>query len=84
MIGSNVLREAPLLPFIQPYFHSGKVWSLKEAVVIMGSAQLGFKVSDSEADMIVAFLHALTGRQPKVDHPLLPPNGPDTPKPVTK
>ena len=50
----------------------------------MGSAQLGMKVSDSEADMIVAFLHTLTGRQPKVEYPILPPNGVDTPKPVTK
>lgn len=68
----------------QPYFHSGKVWSLKEAVAIMGTAQLGFKVNDSEANLIVAFLQTLTGRQPKVDHPILPPNGTDTPKPVTK
>jgi len=68
----------------QPYFHSGKVWSLKEAVTVMGTVQLGFKVTDSEADLIVAFLQTLTGKQPKVDYPILPPNGPDTPKPVTK
>jgi cytochrome c peroxidase len=68
----------------QPYFHSGKVWTLREAVEIMGSAQLGMKVSDTEADMIVTFLHTLTGKQPKVEYPILPPNGGDTPKPVTK
>lgn len=78
---SPSLRNVALTP---PYFHSGKVWGLKEAVAIMGSSQLGLKVSDSEADLIVAFLYALTGRQPKIVYPILPPNGADTPKPVTK
>ncbi len=67
-----------------PYFHSGKVWKLKEAVAIMGSAQLGAKITDEEADTIIAFLHTLTGRQPKVDYPILPPNADGTPLPITK
>ena len=39
--------------------------SLKQAVGIMGSAQLGTKLTDAEEDAIVAFLHTLTGQQPK-------------------
>jgi len=65
-----------------PYFHSGKVWDLKEAVAIMGSVQLGMKLTDGEVDRIVDFLGALTGEQPEVVYPILPPNGPDTPRPV--
>lgn len=65
-----------------PYFHSGKVWDLKEAVAIMGSAQLGMDLTDVEVDRIVDFLGALTGEQPEVVYPILPPNGPDTPRPV--
>ena len=43
-----------------PYFHSGKVWDLKEAVSIMGSVQLGMKLTEGEVDSIVDFLGALT------------------------
>ncbi|WP_346657401.1 hypothetical protein [Bradyrhizobium monzae] len=37
-------------------FHSGQVWSLKQAVNVMANIQLGAKPSDSEANGIVAFL----------------------------
>jgi len=76
---SPSLRNIDLTP---PYFHSGKVWKLGDAVAIMGSAQLGIKLNDDEARKIVAFLGTLTGRQPKVEYPLLPPNSPTTPKPL--
>ncbi len=38
-----VFRAPPLrnITLTAPYFHSGKVWSLKDAVALMGSAQLG-------------------------------------------
>ena len=75
------LRNIDLTP---PFFHSGKVWKLADAVAIMGSAQLGIKLSDDEAAKIVAFLHALNGTQPKVEYPILPPGSDDTPKPRTK
>jgi cytochrome c peroxidase len=55
-----------------PYFHSGKVWDLKEAVGIMAASQLGAKLSDAEAESIVAFLGSLTGEQPHVIVPILP------------
>ncbi len=72
------LRNIELTP---PYFHSGKVWSLQEAVRIMGVAQLGAAITDAEADTIVAFLKTTTGVQPKVEHPILPAPTGQTPKP---
>lgn len=64
-----------------PYFHSGRAWSLKQAVSVMGNAQLGRNLSDQEVDSIVAFLDALTGRQPEVSYPILPPRTGKTPLP---
>jgi cytochrome c peroxidase len=66
-----------------PYFHSGKVWSLKQAVEIMGSSQLGTTLDDREAEAIVIFLKALTGRQPSISYPILPPPTMSTPRPDT-
>jgi len=65
-----------------PYFHSGKVWCLKEAVAIMGSAQLGINLSDADVLNIEAFLKATTGKQPQITYPILPPPTKTTPLPV--
>lgn len=65
-----------------PYFHTGVVWSLKEAVDIMGSSQFGIDLSDDESVAITAFLGSLTGKQPKVVYPLLPPSTDSTPRPA--
>ncbi|ACB93859.1 cytochrome-c peroxidase [Beijerinckia indica] len=65
-----------------PYFHSGKVWDLKEAVKIMGESQLGVTLSDAETGKIVDFLNSLTGRQPDVSIPVLPALAATTPHPV--
>ena len=67
----------------QPYFHSGKVWSLEEAVRVMGTSQLGAALSADEAKQIAAFLRSLTGRQPRVEYPVLPPSTDATPRPDT-
>ncbi|MDR1614766.1 MAG: cytochrome-c peroxidase [Campylobacteraceae bacterium] len=64
-----------------PYFHNGQIWSLKEATREMGSVQLGIKISDKEADMMVDFMHTLTGRKPVIIYPILPPSTENTPKP---
>jgi cytochrome c peroxidase len=64
-----------------PYFHTGQVWDLRQAVAIMGSAQLGMHLTDDEVDKITAFLSSLTGAQPQVTYPILPPSGPGTPRP---
>jgi cytochrome c peroxidase len=72
------LRNIALTP---PYFHSGKVWKLRDAVAIMGSTQLGISLSEKQIDSIVAFLKSTTGRQPKVEYPILPAATDSTPKP---
>lgn len=64
-----------------PYFHSGKVWDLRQAVAIMGNSQLGAKLTDAEVDDITAFLGALTGDQPQVTLPTLPASVAATPQP---
>ena len=64
-----------------PYFHSGVVWDLDQAVGIMGSAQLGQQLSDDETRTIVAFLKTLTGKQPVVEYPILPTHTAETPLP---
>lgn len=56
-----------------PYFHTGSVWSLDEAVKVMAQTQLGKTLSDSETSDIVAFLGSLTGDQPKSGSQSLPP-----------
>jgi len=78
-----VFRAAPLrnVALRAPYFHSGQVWSLKEAVSVMGQAQLGAKLTDKEADDIVAFLNSLTGQLPRVEYPILPVRTDTTPLP---
>ncbi|MCK1621753.1 cytochrome-c peroxidase [Bradyrhizobium sp. 160] len=78
-----VFRVAPLrnVALRPPYFHSGQVWSLKEAVGIMSEVQLGLRLSDKEKNDIVAFLSSLTGRLPKIEYPILPTRTDETPPP---
>jgi cytochrome c peroxidase len=72
------LRNVELNP---PYFHSGRVWDLGQAVTVMGETQLGVKLTEAETRDIVAFLSSLTGRQPEVVLPILPPSVATTPRP---
>jgi cytochrome c peroxidase len=65
-----------------PYFHSGKAWDLRQAVAVMGSSQLGAKLSSSDVEKIALFLESLTGEQPQVVLPTLPPSVASTPRPV--
>lgn len=78
-----VFRASPLrnVALTAPYFHSGEVWDLEEAVAIMGSSQLGAELTQEETVAITAFLHTLTGEQPTVVYPILPRSRPETPKP---
>jgi cytochrome c peroxidase len=64
-----------------PYFHTGKVWDLKQAIAIMGSSQLGATLTDEEVGKIGAFLGTLTADQPVVTLPALPPSVATTPRP---
>jgi cytochrome c peroxidase len=76
-------RAAPLrnVALRAPYFHSGKVWTLEEAVNVMAKSQLGETLAPEDNAAIVAFLNTLTGDQPKVDYPVLPARTKDTPHP---
>jgi cytochrome c peroxidase len=78
-----VFRAAPLrnVALRAPYFHSGRVWTLDEAVGVMAKHQLGQSLSPDETHAIVAFLGALTGDQPKVENPTLPARTKETPRP---
>lgn len=65
-----------------PYFHDGAVDTLTEAVDIMGRLQLGRHFTEEENANIVAFLKTLTGEQPEIVLPILPPSHDNTPRPI--
>ena len=75
---SPSLRNIELTP---PYFHSGVVWDLKEAVAVMNISQIGANLSATDIDKITTFLKSTTGKQPMVSYPILPASTADTPKP---
>jgi cytochrome c peroxidase len=64
-----------------PYFHNGAVWSLEEAVKIMGETQLGMELKDKEITSIVTFLKSLDGEMPTITYPKLPSVTATTPQP---
>ena len=64
-----------------PYFHDGEANTLEKAVDTMGRLQLGRVYTEEEIGKIVAFLKTLTGEQPKVTLPILPPSSNNTPPP---
>jgi cytochrome c peroxidase len=64
-----------------PYFHNGKVWTLKEAIIEMGRIQLGTTISNHEAKEIEAFLKSLTGKKGHIAYPQLPEVTAKTPRP---
>lgn len=57
-----------------PYFHTGKVATLQEAVRLMGEFQLDRKLDNHEISQIVAWLKTLTGEIPAdyIRQPALP------------
>ena len=64
-----------------PYFHDGSADTLAQAVTVMGRLQLGRTYSEDETDKIVAFLKTLTGDQPQIVLPILPPSSDKTKRP---
>ena len=56
----NVARTAP-------YFHDGGIDTLEKAVDTMARYQLGRDLDAADRQALVAFLHALNGRLPKID-----------------
>jgi cytochrome c peroxidase len=79
-----VFRAVPLrnVALTAPYFHTGRVWDLRQAVAVMGVSQLGQELKPDEVDAITAFLGTLTGEQPRVELPILPPSTTQTPRPT--
>jgi len=79
-----VFRAGPLrnIALTAPYFHSGEVWSLQQAVAIMGVSQLGADLDENQVEAITAFLETLTGEMPRVEYPILPASTDDTPLPA--
>jgi len=76
--------KVPLLRNIEltaPYFHDASTWDLRKAVKIMAEYQLGLTLTDDETKKIVAFLRTLTGDQPSITFPILPPSTAATPEP---
>lgn len=64
-----------------PYFHDGAADTLAEAVDTMGKIQLGKTFTPVENRDIVAFLKTLTGDQPQLTLPILPPSSDTTKRP---
>ena len=65
-----------------PYFHDGEAATLTQAVDVMGRLQLGRTFTPDENARLVAFLKTLTGKQPHIVLPILPPSSDTTPRPV--
>jgi cytochrome c peroxidase len=83
-VSDDYVFKVPTLRNVEltaPYFHSGHAWDLKQAVAVMGESQLGEKLSETEIDKVTEFLKSLTGRQPQVLVPILPPSVAATPRP---
>lgn len=64
-----------------PYFHDGAAETMTQAVDLMGRLQLGREFTKDENAKIVAFLKTLTGQQPQIALPIMPPSTDKTPKP---
>lgn len=82
--GDEYVFRSPTLRNIAltaPYFHTGRAWDLRQAVGVMGSSQLGAQLATDEIDKIVSFLGSLTGEQPRIVYPMLPPSVTSTPRP---
>ena len=83
-VSDDYVFKVPTLRNIEltaPYFHSGHAWDLKQAVAVMGQSQLGQQLSEADIEKVTDFLKSLTGRQPDVALPILPPSVATTPRP---
>jgi len=81
VVASAALSSLRNIALTAPYFHTGRSWDPRQAVSVMGVSQLGATLNAEETDRIVAFLESLTGEQPKIVYPILPPSVASTPRP---
>ncbi len=82
-VGDQYVFKVPSLRNIAltaPYFHSGRAWDLGQSVGVMAVSQIGAPVSAEEIQKIVVFLESLTGEQPGIVYPILPPSVAATPR----
>jgi cytochrome c peroxidase len=82
--GDRMMFKVPSLLNVEktaPYFHDGSVPELKEAVKLMATHQLGRTLTDEDAQSIVTWLEALTGKLPEsyIVKPSLPASSANTP-----
>ena len=83
-VGDQYVFKVPTLRNIAltaPYFHSGRSWDLGQSVGVMAVTQIGAPVNAEEIQKIVVFLESLTGEQPRIVYPILPPSVAATPRP---
>jgi cytochrome c peroxidase len=81
---ANGMVKVPTLRNITqtaPYFHNGKIWSLKDAIDEMARVQLGISISKEQVNSIESFLQALDGEKKPLIYPMLPASTDKTPKP---
>ena len=66
-----------------PYYHNGKVQTLKEAVLRMAEYQLGKTLNDDQIQLIITWMQSLKGEIPVayIKEPVLPQSTSRTPKP---
>jgi cytochrome c peroxidase len=69
------------LGIASPTLAADTLMQAAQAVAVMGKSQLGANLSGDEIDLIVSFLDGLTGQQPSVIYPTLPPNVTSSPHP---
>ena len=80
----NGMVKVPTLRNIaqtKPYFHNGKIWTLREAINVMADTQLGITLTKEENSKIESFLRTLDG-QFKTSYPILPERGENSNKPI--
>jgi len=73
--GDKYMFRTPSLRNVEltaPYFNNGSVYTLKDAITVMGKEALNTELSDEETGALEEFLVSLTGELPKVDYPQLP------------
>jgi cytochrome c peroxidase len=84
--GDMFVFKVPSLRNIEktaPYFHNGKIATLKEAIAKMVDHQLGTTLNDAEVQSIETWMKSLTGEIPAdlIKEPELPKSTSKTPKP---
>src|SRR5450759_1899842 len=67
-----------------PYFHDGKIATVKEAIAKMSEYQVGKTLSDADIQSIESWMKCLTGEIPAgyIKRPELPKSTGKTPKPI--